>query len=40
MCISAGLLVITTAIVLYANSTVTKRARKFYVFNIQYLSMQ
>jgi len=31
MCVPAGLLAITTAIVLYANSTVTKRAQIFYV---------
>jgi len=34
MCVPAGLLAITTAIVLYANSTVTKREKKMYVHNI------
>jgi len=37
MCVPAGLLAITTAIVLYANLTVTKRAQKFYVHNVHYL---
>jgi len=40
MCVPAGLLAITTAIVLYANSTVTKREQKFYVHNDHYLAMQ
>jgi len=36
----AGLLAITTAIVLHANSTVTKRAHKFYLHNVHYLAIQ
>jgi len=40
MCVPAGLLTITTDIVLYANSTVTKREQKFYVHNVHYLAMQ
>jgi len=40
MFVPAGLLAITTTIVLYANSTVTKRAQKFYVHNVYYLAMQ
>jgi len=39
MFIPAGLLAITTVIVLYANSTVTKRAQKVYVFLVHYLAM-
>jgi len=34
MCVPAGLLAITTAVALYANSTVTKREQKFYVHNV------
>jgi len=37
MCVPAGLLAITTASVLYANSTVRKRAQKIYVHNVHYL---
>jgi len=42
MCAPAGLLGIriTTAIVLYANSTVTKREQKFYGHSVNYLAMQ
>jgi len=40
MRVPAGLLAITTAIVLYANSTVTKRAQEFYVYHVHYLAMQ
>jgi len=40
MCVPAGILAITTAIVLYANLTVTKRAKKFYVHIVHYLAMQ
>jgi len=37
MCVPAGLLAITTAIVLYANLTVTKRPQKLYVHNVHCL---
>jgi len=37
MCVSAGLHAITTAMLLYANLTVTKRAQTFYVHNVHYL---
>jgi len=40
MCVPTGLLAITTAIVLYTNSAVTKRAQKFYVHSVHYLAMQ
>jgi len=38
--LTAGRLAITTTIVLYANSTVTKRAQKLYVHNVHCLAMQ
>jgi len=40
MCVPAGLLAITTGIVLYANLTVTKRAQKFYVHNVDCLNFK
>jgi len=40
MCVPTELLAITTAIVLHANSPVTKRAQKFYVHSFHYLAMQ
>jgi len=40
MCVPAGLLAITTAIVVYANSTVRKTAQKFYVHNVHYSATQ
>jgi len=40
MCAPVGLLAITTGIVLYVNSIVTKRAQKLYIHNVHCLAMQ